>query len=472
MKAFSRFASAVTMLMAICVPVSAGNCPTVAYDPTTGIALRSTTDPTTFTLANPVKANLTTVTPAKAAVDTATLCWQTEGEATNGKACKDSSGTSAAPLPLTLGFCTNSADTTLPNGSTTFPLASTAAILESSDAIVVRFAPTAPVQSRQFLRVEWQLKAKAGQTLTAAELAEHHETYAVSTVAGVARFDEDSRYKLWLYSGYTFLNTQNDFSDSFAELRLRLESRFVDERIAMRQRHPEQYRSIVASGERCTRGTGCSWWASQPWFTILRLYGETGLTGVTAIDPSNAANTKVKQTFDGTFGIGYGKTLLVSVDSAGDTDAFSVLLLARLGSITIPSIAAGTDANGKPTAAVESRVAFKDFFGVHVENETGHFAGAYFELGSGEGEVYSKKKLPRMLADGFLPLNDPGGLFRLATRVQIDRPAPWGKLRLQDGPDTGSAEQERRGEVRISLLFNIDIKQLTHRLRVPQPNAE
>jgi hypothetical protein len=109
---------------------------------------------------------------------------------------------------------------------------------------------------------------------------------------------------------------------------------------------------------------------------------------------------------------------------------------------------------------IEGRTAFSYSANVRIENEvgSGNFEGAYFEIGWGESEQFSRKKYPRIRADGLLPIGGSSGLFRFATRVQIDAPRPLARRKANDLPDNLTSE------IRISVLLNLDLLELAKRI--------
>ncbi|HEX7678260.1 MAG TPA: hypothetical protein VF713_09060, partial [Thermoanaerobaculia bacterium] len=271
----------------------------------------------------------------------------------------------------------------------------------------------------------------------------------VTVNSSVPDYASDARYKLWVYTGYTFMRSQNNFSDSYAELLVRVETRWVDERIAFKQKQDHPPPGYTAPKTPPTA------------FGIVRIYGEAGLTGTTAAATGGAGNQTtiggVSQAFGGNFGLGFGYTRLVSHLQPTDTSAFSVLFVPRLGMTSHPA-ATGADPNSAFTA-------FDYSANIRIENEpslddkvkAGNFEGAYSEFGVGESEQFSRKKFPRLRYDGLLPI--PGGtdLFRFALRLQINAPRPFTSKK----PDP---TDNLANEIRISALFNIDLLQLGKRI--------
>jgi hypothetical protein len=477
----SCFISVLLAALWVVPAMPADVCGSKLYDASTGIELKAGLDPAAFVLTNPIPLDLTEALQVKALADASVtaamvdtivtaVCWQSADDAANGKACADSDQLAkATPLPLSVGYCTEAGPPPIAN--VVFPtMQLDLKQLTTSQAFVIRYAPSAANETNTFLRVEWNVVKKKGATLNDAQTAAlanptpRHKTFRVTGRAGVARFDDDSRYKLWLYTGYTFRSSKNDFSDSYPELRFRAETRLIDGLVAMEQREPIRYAKMLETGKTCDENLIC---AGRARFPILRIYGEGGLTSVTVENNSSGqttAATRSRQTFDGNFGFGYGWTLPVSTRTASDTNAFAAMFVARFGVTSIPGAAANPTAD-PPTLAGDTNIAFEDMFGIRFENETGHFEGAYFETGLGESEQYTGKKSPRWRVDGFLPMNQPGGLYRFAGRIQLDRHSPLSRI-----DNIPAVNKPSSADVRISLLFNIDLKVLANRLGVSQPN--
>lgn len=477
----------VLCLMVIALPAMAEDCAKSDY-PKDGIVLQSTGGgPAEFRLKNPIQP---LADDQKSKIDDKSIkvCWVTEQELLNATPCEKATIPST-PLPVVLGTCSVSADKPVDE----FPATGfDPARLKTAQALVIRFTPTEPVQVSRYLRVQWKLKENA----TPIPSVESPLLYKVTTNAGAARLDEDSRYKLWLYTGYSFLRSSNDFSDSYPELRLKVETRLADERLAMRVHDPARYARIVAANKYCPAETGpatvtvddktkitgsdllivktengetrttpvppAGTCTGRPTFKILRLYGETGLTNVSpaATTADTVATVRTNQAFDGSFAIGYGRTLLVSPALPSDTNAFSFQVLYRLGITSLPKRTV-TDGDNQPTT-FPGEVRYGHYLGARVENEGGHFEGAYTEIGIGQSDQFTIKKLPRMRIDALLPVNDPGNLIRIAGRVQFDTARPFAKVKKN------GLENSNQGEIRISLLFNFDLKELAHRLGVPE----
>lgn len=193
-----------------------------------------------------------------------------------------------------------------------------------------------------------------------------------------------------------------------------------------------------------------------PHFRVLRLYGETGLTGSEVVDATATTTTaaRVRQAFTGSVGAGWGWTMPVSTEKRGDTSAFTILGISRLGIQTIPGVDANPTAT-PPVTGVPGKLAYNWLAGVRIENEKGgNFEGKYFEIGLGESEQFTHKKVPRLRADLMVPFPGDNKLFRSATRMQFDTPTPFDR---KENTDPG-------GEIRISIVFNIDTQELSRRL--------
>jgi hypothetical protein len=415
------------VLVSLALPLHAADCP-AGSDPTTITLDASAADPSpTFVLNN----------PAKDKTD-ATACLLTEADLKAGLTCTSTDReTFNTPPTLTLGVCTAGVNNFSSLGGDA---------VKNANTILLSFTPRESGRVHQYLRVE-------ADSFT--------RTYEVTATAGVPNLALDSRYKVWLYTGYTYLRSKGDFQDGFPELLARFETRLYDEGVAMRQLHHDIYTKMInhecddAKVTTCPCGTGkCG---GIPKFGVIRLYGETGLTGtaVVAGDDNNTSASSTKQSLEGSFGVGFGVTLPVTVDQAGDTHAFTILSVSRLGVNTIPGVDADPNAT-PPVTAVDGKTAFNWFTGVRIENENGgNFEGTYFELGAGESEQFSRKKVARLRADGLIPLSSASNaLFRFALRLQLDTARPF-HPKQNDAP---------AGEIRVSILFNMDLHELSKRL--------
>jgi hypothetical protein len=379
----------------------------------------------------------------------------------------------------------------------------------SAETIIIDFVSKEVGRLTQYLQLQWKPDGKTDTT----------KRYEVTVKSDAPDYANDSRYKLWAYTGYTYLRSKNDFHDGFAELLMRFETRWLDERIAMFDHNEDLYNEAVQSGHRCDRSREINKLRKEvsqklteaqenettaavnalnaanqkladarrlakatgdcptATFWIVRGYGEAGLTG-TAVVASSSQNQPnqteiggVTQAFGGGVGLGIGKTLLVSRVKETDTRAFSILLLPRLGMISIPAATDPTTHNPIPNTAFS---AFNYSLNFRFENEQaltkedrvltkdekvkgGNFEGAYAEIGWGESEQFSRKKFPRLRFDGLVPIPAGSELFRLALRLQIDAARPFSSKK-PDVPDNLASE------IRISALFNMDIFELFRRI--------
>jgi len=430
MRTACRIFAVLVVLLAF--SVHAADCPTPNdFGGTIGL----TGNAPKFTLKNPAKGG-----------SAASVCLLTEGDLEKGHTCATADPLTAAPA-VVVGLCTA--------GANNFNNNLTSAAIAGADAILVEFHPAEAGQTVRYLRVE--AKDAAGKDLNPPPV-----TKVVAT-AGTPDFATDSRYKVWLYTGYTYLRTKNDFKDGYPELLARFETRLFDNAIYLEQTDHDKFERMRK--HECLSSDNCGVF---PHFNVVRLYGETGLTGTTVATTSTtpAAGTTttvtaVKQAFTGSVGVGYGWTLPVTTrpaapGEAGDTNAFTILGVSRLGIVTVP----GVDADAtKGIAAKQGTTAFSWSVGARIENANllrgkgGNFEGAYFEIGIGENEQFARKKVPRLRVDGLVPLPAGSDLVRFALRLQLDTPRPF---HPKENADTG-------GEIRISGLFNIDLKELARR---------
>ena len=417
-------------------------------------ARQTTTDSSTFV--NPMAGKAVVKNSAK-------VSWLTEPQFLSNAV---SSNTASGHFPLALGYCSTDAGG---KANIEFPIIGIDShALATTPAFAVQFAPSEAANGEPFVRYlkfDWAESASgaAGQDPADSD-TKHTVAYKVVAVAGVPDYASDSRYKLWIYTGYTYLRSKDDFKDGYPEMLLRTETRWQDQRIYMKHYKPVEYAKIVDTGcmvdARDANGNCPKW--QYPSFPILRLYGDMGLTGTTVVANSSGNSTlgDIKQTFAANVGVGYGRTLLVSTLKPTDTSAFSAMGVARLGMITIPG---STDAAGTTT---DGRGAFNYSVNLRIENEPsfrddgirgGNFEGAYFEIGFGESEQFSRKKFPRLRADGLLPIGGGSDLFRFATRLQIDAPRPLAKRKTEGSDNLAN-------EIRLSIVFNIDLLELGKRI--------
>jgi hypothetical protein len=374
------------------------------------------------------------------------------------------------PFPFTLGSCGPDPLATTKPLTQYFAPGSDFAELKTAEAIVIRFVPNDSGSFARYLRLTWK---ESGQEKT--------QTYKVTGNAGIPDYAKDARYKIWAYTGFTFLRSQNDFSDSFAELLLRVETRWTDARIAMKHNQPDLYEKIINRGTRCnddptpdgpiTLGSGVPRKCGSASFGIVRLYGEAGLTGTTASSTGATVGTigGAQESFAGGFGVGFGYTRLVTFLRDEDTSAFSLLFVPRLGIKSVPA------QTGKPETAF---TAYDYSANIRIENEprlyskldpddkikAGNFEGAYFEFGFGESEQFSRKKFPRLRVDGYLPIPSNSDLFRFAMRLQVDAPRPFATAKTDSTVTPPKPRDNLGNEIRISALFNINLLELGKRM--------
>jgi len=263
---------------------------------------------------------------------------------------------------------------------------------------------------------------------------------------------DDARYKLNLYTGANVLFTGEDFSKTFGEAVIRVESRYYDQR-----------RDSIRQIER----------RHGRWYWVGRGYADAGLSSTTACgnstqtvstsarvgtlaDTSGACDSKAglqgTRSFVGRLGLGIGAVVPVTAD-VRDTNAFTFLFLARVGETSVPKL----------DAQHPGFLAFGDFFGLHIENETGHFAGAFVSTGFGQSDQFVAQRSARWKTEALIPFTEPAKSARLALRFQIDTVMPFAaKL----NKDVGSTDDERAtshrliraGDIRISFLLNVDIR--------------
>lgn len=380
----------------------------------------------------------------------ADFCWLTDQDIQSGATCQNATVANTAPPDVAIGYCEA--------GNTTFQTFPTKATLVQKEVLVLEFSPRAAAENERYLRFEW---GSSMASITASRL------FRVKTRAGVADLAADPRFKIWLYAGNAFLFSRKDFSDSFAEVRLHSEARWADALVSFKKREPAKYEELISTG-RIASDTR-RWWARG--YTTFRGYGETGFTATTAATSTTSSTDALagRRAADLYSGIGFGKTWIVTVDgSPQNTSAFSVLLTARSGWISIP----GQDATAT-TPETPNALRFKSAFGFRVENENGHFRGAYFELGWGQSNQFEFQKNKRVKFDGFLPFNQPG-FIRYAARLQMDVPRPSANLNpdfeiISTDPTKAITKEQsheliRRGDIKVTLLANIDLQELTRRI--------
>jgi len=394
--------------------------------------------------------------------------------------------------PFTLGYCG-------PSSNKTLSFSGDFKELTTAETVVIRFKTDNQGSATRYLTLKWTDSSGKPQT----------QTYSVTGSAGAPDYANDSRYKIWAYTGYTYLRSQNDFKDSFAELLVRVETRFVDGRIGLRDHDRARYDYAVKTGQLCdldaqspeeirrlrkkvqklsaidinekpdtakelkiasqelaeALGTNCR--AAR--FSIWRIYGEAGLTGTTSVTTGSDSLNKTTiggttEGFTGSAGLGYGRTVLVSALKQTDTSAFSVLFVPRLGLASVPATIDSKTGN----IVTAGFTAFDYSLNARIENEpgldekikAGSFEGAYSEIGFGESQQFSRKKFPRLRYDGLLPVSVGSDIFRFALRVQIDAPRPFAPKKQ----DPTSLTDNLASQIRISALFNLDLLALGKRI--------
>src|SRR4051812_733672 len=132
------------------------------------------------------------------------------------------------PFPFTLGFCGPDPKDPKKPLSQYFVFTDDLSALASAETIIIRFVPNEVGSFERYLELQYNNATDQQGTKPAIK------RYDVIGNAGAPDYANDARYKIWAYTGFTFLRSQNDFSDSFAELLLRVETRWTDARIAMK----------------------------------------------------------------------------------------------------------------------------------------------------------------------------------------------------------------------------------------------
>ncbi len=273
--------------------------------------------------------------------------------------------------------------------------------------------------------------------------------------AGVAP-QNDNRFKVNIYTGYAFLHTGDSFSKGYPEVLASAEERLYD-----------GFLRCYFNKSGCWDGLDRDEQGNiRTPFSILRMYQEAGWTATTSVAKNNATTStqdsgvvEGTKTFMGSFGLAGGYSFPVASRSE-DTRAFSVQIIGRVGIMATPN------SNSLPGAAYHNHS-----FGIRIENETGRFSGFYIEMGFGQSDQFSYRRIGRVITDTFLPINEPGS-FRLALRMQSnvvlrrsgDRDLPL----IQDpGKPAGvyyDAATARRitdaGEIKLTLLVSTDIFRL------------
>lgn len=292
------------------------------------------------------------------------------------------------------------------------------------------------------LRLEW----KANNT----EVVRH---YIVA--ASVPGEDENRRYFLNLYGGAAYLYSAQNFGQSFPEVQVAVETRFVEDFLAKRPAF--------------TFGKHMAYWS-------VRGYAEAGLTstsvatGATDAGSSTLSAVTGSKAFVGSVALGAGFNIPVAPFTCHPalTCRFSFQALARLSVTSIPI----------ENTALTGTLPTGTLFGVRIQNENGHFRGAYLETGFGQSDSFVYQRSARWKTDTFIPFTD-SGVARLALRVIVDRPSfifanlnddfEVTKVDAQGKTIVVTSKEEshrliRGGEIKISLLVNVDIRDLFHLL--------
>jgi hypothetical protein len=389
----------------------------------------------------------------------AKFCWLTNAQVAAQVTCDKAYPPDRATRPFSLAVC-NGADCLDPRERILPPHGLSDILLHSKNShVAVIYSPegTEPRDDDVVLRVEWSGPIAKDKLV--------HQ-YPIQGIAGPSA---TYRHKLSLYLGGSYLYSRDDFGKAFPELRLLVESRPVDRFLSCR-RAPQLDRSSRLRekrcpsgrrGRRCREDRGCD--RSLFWPNV-RVYGDIGLTSANAQETGmdQASAFKGTRAFDGSVGLGlFGFTFEVPSDPH-DTRVFSLLPIARVGITSLPGAEIG-----EAESQIET-LPFNDFFGLRLENEDGHFAGAYVELGFGQSNQFPFQRTDRMKTEAFVPFLEPGTI-RLAARLQVDRPSPFGgknspeHVRDANGQPVEESEARRlidQGNVRITLMFNIDVRRL------------
>lgn len=375
----------------------------------------------------------------------AKFCWLTSEQVAATLTCDKAFPSERETRSFLLATCTDKdkdKDCSDPREWILHPHGLSDALLHSKNPyLAVIYAPEG-IEARDesvVLRVEWN------DQITLDE--KRFKQYAIRGRAGPSA---TYRHRLSLYLGASYLYSEGDFGETFPEVRMLVETRPVDKYLFCR-------RATAAARKK----EGCDDKLLWPNF---RVYGDVGLTSAAAQDvkAGEAGALKGTRAFDGSMSLGIlGFTFEVPSDPH-DTRVFSVMPIARIGITSLPIEDA---AEGGPE--IET-LPFSDFFGLRFENEDGHFAGAYFEFGFGQSNQFPLQKTNRLKAEAFVPFAEPGTI-RLAARLQVDRPSPFGGRNSEKyvRDSSGQPVEEGRarqligqGNIRITLMFNVDARRL------------
>ncbi|HVN31606.1 MAG TPA: hypothetical protein VMT45_06430 [Thermoanaerobaculaceae bacterium] len=357
--------------------------------------------------------------------------------ASKGSAADKSTGTTGATALTTVGenrpytaLKTSEPDETLINAG--------------SESLLITYKPRggAGQKDQAYLQVEWR-------TDRASESASQTDTYLVT---GAVTPGEDERFRLSMYLGGTYLYSRQNFGQAFPELRLIVQTDYRDDRLR------REYCRQVPQPSDCQKESDQKLLKKTQGFFTFRGEGDLGLTSTSALSSSSQTPTAKSfsgsKSFDGHFMLGVGWTYdLATKTPDTDLSRLLVLIYARIGVISLPDVPADLKPLMEP-------LPFDDSFGLRFQNEAGHYRGGYFELGVGQSNAFVYQKTKRLKADAYLPFNQPNDV-RLAARLEIDRPWPFGALNnlayIPNDSTTTATERRGAGDIKIGLLLNIDI---------------
>ncbi len=386
-----------------------------------------------------------------------TVCWLTGDQAATGWTCKEARNPKDEVKAFSIGVLEVPASSTAnkdgdqgnacENGKYK-PLATSVQddtlTNSQSECLLIAYKPkgSSGQTDQAYLRVELPED-------TNNEKADTTDTYVIR---GVVTSGEDERYRLSLYAGAEYLYSHQNFGQAFPQLSLILETNYID----VRQR--KEYCKQVPRPSQCSSDKR---WPKR-WFFTFRGYGDVGLMGTSALAADSTGTLgSVKVTslsgakvFQGHFGLGTGFTFDLAAKNADhDLSRILVLILTRIGVTSLSDVPADLKAR------LEA-LPFNDFFGVRIENAAGLYRGAYLELGFGQSNEFVHQKTKRLKVDAFVPFAGKDNL-RLATRLQIDRPSPFGSLNdlayIPGDATTTANERRGAGDVKIALLITVDI---------------